>query len=475
MSYKTPGVYVEEISTLPASVAGVETAIPAFVGYTEKAEQDGDNEALRMEPTRITSLLEFREKFGGPHPEEFTFSIVDTYDEDEELIDRVFSAALQGGEPSSYKLFHSMQLYFSNGGGPCYIVSVGDYDDDIEAGDAENAEGLLGGIRSLEKVDEPTLILFPDAVSLDQLSGYGSVAVEALTQCNKLKDRFTILDTFENSIDVGDYRGALGMSFLNYGASYTPYLKTTLNYEVDREASAIAHTVNGDPPAGATDYSAVANFATLEGEHPSIYRSLLAEVRKVYVELPPSGAIAGIYARVDRNRGVWKAPANVSVNSVISPLVKINDELQEELNVDPSTGKSINAIRSFTGKGTLVWGARTLAGNDNEWRYVPVRRLFIYVETSVKKATEFVVFEPNTANTWVRVRAMIENFLTELWRDGALAGATPDDAFFVKVGLGETMTSQDILEGRLIVEIGMAAVRPAEFIILRFMHKLQES
>ena len=138
-------------------------------------------------------------------------------------------------------------------------------------------------------------------------------------------------------------------------------------------------------------------------------------------------------------------------------------------------GKSINAIRTFTGKGTLVWGARTLAGNDNEWRYVNVRRFFNMVEESCKKATEPFVFEPNDANTWVRVQGMLENFLTNQWRDGALQGAAPQDAFFVNVGLGLTMTPQDILDGYLIVDIGMAVVRPAEFIVLRFSHKLAES
>jgi hypothetical protein len=144
------------------------------------------------------------------------------------------------------------------------------------------------------------------------------------------------------------------------------------------------------------------------------------------------------------------------------------------MNVDP-TGKSVNALRFFSGKGFLVWGARTLAGNDNEWRYVSVRRFFNMVEESVKKATEPFVFEPNDANTWVKVRAMIENFLAVQWRGGALAGAKPEDAYYVRVGLGATMTAQDILEGRMIVEIGMAVVRPAEFIILRFSHKMQES
>ena len=120
-------------------------------------------------------------------------------------------------------------------------------------------------------------------------------------------------------------------------------------------------------------------------------------------------------------------------------------------------------------------GARTLAGNDNEWKYIPVRRFFNMVEESVKKATAQFVFEPNDANTWVKVRAMIENFLVLQWRAGALAGAKPDEAFFVKVGLGQTMTAVDILNGKMIIEIGMAAVRPAEFIILRFSHKMQES
>ncbi len=473
MSYKTPGVYVEEISTLPASVAGVETAIPAFIGHTEKAEQDGNPDALHFEPTRITSLLDYREIFGGPEKEEFTFTIKDEL-EDSELISREFGVKLDSHTFSKFKLFYSLQFYFSNGGGPCYIVSVGDYDDTLAAGNADTGEGLLGGIKALEKADEPTLIVFPDAVSLGNKDDFGNVVKEALAQCNKLKNRFTIIDRYDNdgSVSLADFREVLGMSYMSYGAVYHPFLKTTLNYQVDKENSTIEHEIVGSGNTGDLNDE---KFQDLEDDHPSIYRSLEAELKNIRIELPPSGGIAGIYARVDRNRGVWKAPANVSVNSVITPKIKITDDEQDGLNVDPTTGKSINAIRAFTGKGTLVWGARTLAGNDNEWRYIPVRRLFIYVEESVKKATEFVVFEPNTASTWVRVRAMIENFLTGLWRDGALAGATTEDAFFVSVGLGETMSAQDILEGRMIIEIGMAAVRPAEFIILRFMHKIQES
>ncbi len=182
-----------------------------------------------------------------------------------------------------------------------------------------------------------------------------------------------------------------------------------------------------------------------------------------------------MYAATDAARGVWKAPANMSLADVIEPVVKLDNTKQDDLNVDATTGKSINALRAFAGKGTLVWGARTLAGNDNEWRYISVRRFFNLVEESAKKSTYWAVFEPNDANTWVKVRGMIENYLTDKWRDGALAGATTKDAFFVKCGLGATMNAQDILEGRMNVEIGMAVVRPAEFIILKFSHKLQMS
>ena len=205
------------------------------------------------------------------------------------------------------------------------------------------------------------------------------------------------------------------------------------------------------------------------------YKNIVTAINEDLTVVPPSGAIAGIYCYVDKTRGVWKAPANVSLSNVAKLTERIDDEEQADLNVDVNGGKSINAIRFFTGRGNIVWGARTLAGNDNEWRYIPVRRFFNMVEESVKKSTNWAVFEPNDAGLWTKIKAMIENYLTLKWRDGALAGAKPNEAFFVNVGLGTTMTQQDILEGRLIVDIGMAVVRPAEFIILRFMHKMQES
>jgi len=482
-TYLTPGVYIEEISTIPPSIAAVETAIPAFIGYTQKAEENGVTNALLFKPTRITSMLEFEEIFGGPENEDIAVTIDDVLDSDSELLTRTVKASVSS--TLEYMLYYSIKMFFNNGGGPCYIVSVGAYSDpcNISVGDgtATASGGLTGGIATLEKIDEPTLLVFPDAITLADATAYCQVVYTALELCDKLQDRFTIADvkttddTEYDKDDIEEYRLRLGTTYLKYGACYYPFLKTSLNYGYAASTVTITHTEKNEAGTTISINPITDTFAQLENSNPSVYRAILAEIKKLYVTIPPSGAIAGVYAKVDKDRGVWKAPANVSITSVIKPAIKITNSQQADLNVDATSGKSVNVIRTFTGKGTLVWGARTFMGNDNEWRYVPVRRLYIFIEESVKKATEFVVFEPNDANTWLRVKTMIENFLTGLWRDGALAGAKPEDAFFVKVGLGQTMTSLDILEGRMNIEIGMAAVRPAEFIILKFSHKLQES
>lgn len=684
MAYKTPGVYVEEIATFPPSVVAVETAIPAFIGYTEKAIA-ADGSSLRLVPTRITSLLEFQVRFGGDFVPASYQVIVNT------AVGNAIGAVSPRnatGTQQRYYLSSSLRHYYTNGGGPCYIVSVGSYSDAPDLGNTTTPAGLQGGLARIEPLDEPTLLVFPDGVSLSA-AALGSLQNAALAQCEKLQDRFVIMDLRQGnlpasvSIDpIAGFRQNVGMNNLKYGAAYYPWLHTiylpevrfrqlalvspaetptpipipdidsltkdaatdalvpavraadstvaavfgavnvtgmtgsnpllltranfarlpdhfamlldqlrrttsaetvrqrftnllllpraialafqslqgatlptTLSLsltELSKDTKLVATIValiayeknasvlesvsttrdeddvandyaslNGSPwilpnadvgaaiPANTDDFSgssvletalkaasalpklfdklaaailslfSAAEFLAGEAEkqlfekHP-VFRDIAEQITRTMTLLPASGAIAGVYAAVDRTRGVWKAPANVSLADVSGPAVKINDQIQEDLNVT-SSGKSVNAIRAFTGKGTLVWGARTLAGNDNEWRYVPVRRFFNMAEESIKKATEPFVFEPNDRNTWVRVRAMIENFLTVQWRQGALAGAVPQQAFYVKAGLGETMTAQDILEGRMIVEVGMAVVRPAEFIILRFAHKMQTS
>ena len=662
MAYKTPGVYVKEVSVFPPSVAEVATAIPAFIGYTEKAVKRGED--LTNVPTRISSLLEYRELFGG----EFEIPSVAVQ------VDRGNNFSVTSLTMNNrFYMFESLRLFFDNGGGACYIVSVGPY----QIGSTMTtvtSNALGGGIRRVRKVDEPTILLFPDATLLSDEGQFATLQQTALAQCGDLQDRVAVFDLKENVANrdhrdaVTQFRNRIGINNLKYGMAYTPWLYTTyektvpfnifsgtvtdetsaavpldtlssssdinglvtatnttisdqtvlanaitalnaasptlkdefarlrnlvlgtddagapaaftalvgfvnsvavsiptwrtllrgpnllldLNaYAVDKLRSAvealIAFDKNDDVQEAqgqavddgpvstffapydvtgwlsdtaanisettATDYgdpstaahaTAVAATTALEGifdginnfiadivdaanthvglTQQTLYKdhavigNIVETIKREFSKVPPSGAVVGRYAFVDRTRGVWKAPANVSLSAVRAPVENIDFFEQEDLNVDSVGGKSVNAIRSFAGRGAaIIWGARTLAGNDNEWRYVPVRRFFNMVEESVKNSTAWAVFEPNAAPLWARVKGMIDNYLIQKWREGALQGAVPEDAFFVKIGLGQTMTAQDILEGRLIVEIGMAVVRPAEFIILRFMHKLPVS
>lgn len=722
---KTPGVYVNEISIFPPSVAQVPTAIPAFIGYTEKHEST-NGESLRLKPTKVSSLVEYQLYFGSGPKLVFDKNTGNGVELDSN------NQVVKAINKQSYYLFDSLQLFFANGGGECYIISVETYRSDGTVQLGSPSTGMTGGLEVLKEVDEPTMIVFPDAVSMAGLDLY-TLQQSALSQCAELMDRVGVFDIKE-AIDksglttqVKEFRDNIGMSYLKYGAVYAPWLKvgirkdvhyadikgqivkagtniaidlttlvknvsaadeaiikgliTSLNeivedrlfiqnriasflstsnaefaefspvgYAIDypslaegfdimanevynRIAEAEAEPIATQPakvtasanellklirqvynlaillddfgfkdaafiknqkfventwgqlgytapfPAFPTNAvgdfltqltllrtwdatladstidgvkllavnaalvsasapvsdlnfqtfnlpPAVANAATtLQVAAPAsdadrlinqraavgkikglftyfhnivsgvlsfvsilerstedalikswpVYKSIIDAINNTLTKLPPSGAMAGVYSRVDSERGVWKSPANVSVTLSKGTLVNINDKTQESLNVDVDAGKSVNAIRVFSGKGVMVWGARTLAGNDNEWRYISVRRFFNMVEESVKKATSWVVFEPNDANTWVKVKSMIENYLTLLWRQGALAGAKPEEAFRVYVGLNQTMTFVDILEGRMIIRIEMAAVRPAEFIILEFTHKVQTS
>jgi hypothetical protein len=198
----------------------------------------------------------------------------------------------------------------------------------------------------------------------------------------------------------------------------------------------------------------------------------MAAVSISTVILPPSTAAAATCVKTDQTRGVWASPVNMPLNNVIEPAIPINNNDTEQMNVDTIAGKSINPIRSFPGKGVVIWGARTLAGNDNEWRYVAVRRFFSMVEESFRKGTSFAVTEPNDPATWTKIKTLTHDFMFSLWQNGALQGAKVEEAFFVKIGLGETMTAQDLTEGRMVTEIGMATIRPAEFIILVITHQM---
>ena len=189
---------------------------------------------------------------------------------------------------------------------------------------------------------------------------------------------------------------------------------------------------------------------------------------KKNIAIPPSGSMIGIYSRSDNIRGVHKAPANEVVRACVGLDVQFNKGEQDILNP-----KGVNLIRAFPGLGIRVWGART-ASSDGSWKFINVRRLFIFIEESIKANTSWAVFEPNDQVLWVRVKRTIEVFLTNLWRGGSLAGASQDEAFFVNIGR-DTMTQDDIDNGRLICIIGVAPVKPAEFVIFRITQKTGDS
>lgn len=462
---KTPGVYVEEIPKLPPSIAQVETAIPAFIGYTEKAA-DSRKKPLLNEPTRITSLLEYERFFGAADVEK---NLVVNIEDNNGTFDVNGDIGEDGR--SKFLMYYALQIYFDNGGGPCWIVSTGDY---TATGGNIVLPDLKKGLDATERENEITLYVFPDAQGLDIAVDYYELYKEAISLCVKLQDRFTVMDVWHDPENAEDWSKDIQALRDNtyaevaqnkYAAAYFPNLETTLDLYYGGEG-------DGDENVKVDLAGRELTLAELKTENNGLYFRARSALRAIPCEMPPSPAMVGIYARVDAARGVWKAPANVSVNSVSKPSILLTDAAQGDLNLDSLAGKSVNVIRAFRKRGIILWGARTLAGNDNEWRYVPVRRFFNMVEESAKNATVQFVFEPNDRNTWARVRSMIENFLTLQWRAGALMGTTPEEAFYVRVGLNETMTELDIWEGRMIVEIGMAVVRPAEFIILQFSHKM---
>lgn len=480
----TPDVYVREIRVFPPSVAEVESAVPAFIGYTAKARKDADNDLI-LKPTKIYSMTQFEQYFGKAQVPTVDVTVKNRDDGGKQ-------GSVTAVTGMDYLLHPSVKMYYENGGGQCYIVSVGTYQATAvfqRTGTAtdpvDRRYGLDDGLKAVAAEDEPTLLVIPEAVKLGY-ADYKSLATAMLSQCFTLADRFAILDVHQGNLTPDTDVAVPGtpptrklitasreawdgtLELLKYGAAYYPFLRTTMTPEFDE--AKVNVTVEGTTPP-----TPLPTLNTFKTTGTDIYNAAKAALNTIFVVVPPSGPVTGVYAFTDTARGVWKAPANVPLRGVLEPVVKLDAVQQGPLNIDPDSGKSVNALRAFAGKGTLVWGARTLAGNDNEWRYVNVRRFFSVVEESIKKSTYWAVFENNDANTWVKVRGMIESYLAQKWREGALAGATPKDAFFVRCGLGTTMDSQDILEGRMNVEIGMAVVRPAEFIILKFSHKMQTS
>jgi phage tail sheath protein FI len=295
--------------------------------------------------------------------------------------------------------------------------------------------------------------------------------------------------------DISNFRMNTGSLGLNYGMAYYPFIGTIImqNQDIDytnlfggdiKQLEAIINPPSAPNPSVAAIIANIQNpdniLSVTQNNNAliiasTIYSQIIKQVINIANILPPSGAMAGVITTIDNQVGPWQAPANTSIIGVASLPICITDSQQANLNVDAVSGKSINAIRLFNGLGILVWGSRTLDGNSQDWKYISVRRTMIFLEQSCKLAAQAYIFQPNDKNTWEAVKSMIGSFLTSIWKEGGLQGASASDAFSVDCGLGSTMTGDDILNGYMNITVKVAVVHPAEFIVITFQQQMATS
>ncbi len=286
------------------------------------------------------------------------------------------------------------------------------------AANPDDANDRATGLEALGEIEDIAIVALPDGSTYDDDDTCAQAVDRLISHCERLRFRIAVLDGPQGS-SLSEIRNFRGRFDSKYAAIYHPWIE--IFDPTERPAQ-------GAPP-----------------------RRLM---------LPPSGFVTGIYARSDIERGVHKAPANEVVRGLTRFEANINKERQDVLNPE-----SINALRFFEGRGNRVWGARTIS-SDPEWKYVNVRRLFIFLELSIDKGTQWAVFEPNGPRLWANIRETIESFLLVQWQNGALLGDKPEDAYFVRCDR-TTMTQNDLDNGRLICLIGVSPVKPAEFVIFR--------
>ena len=497
----------------------LQTAMPAFVGYTETATIDG--KPAYLTPVQLGSLRDYEAVFGGSF--KTTYGITEATANTGNFAAQRWDTA--AGEfvvkhyalspLAAFSLYNSLRLFYANGGGTCYVCSAGSYADGVSGIDKKKLED---GLTAVGAQVGPTLLAIPEAVSLTSVGDFTDITRLMLAQCATLRDRVAILDVYGiDTLDqtkptysadleavIDKFHECVGNTSLAYGAAYFPFLVTSIvqpseidftNFHVTGadNAWALLQTILTDQAAylyeaptftrikgwidqipATTDPVAVQRLNQDLVNALPLLGQMENGIRTRMNLLPPSGAMAGVCTAVDAARGAWSAPANIALNSVVQPSVLINEDQQGSINV-PIDGKSINVIREFVGRGPVVWGARTLDGNSNDWRYVPVRRTGVYIETSVTRALNDFVLAPNDGRTWVAVIERVSGFLGHLWSQGGLVGNKASEAFNVECGLGSTMTGTDIVEGNMIVLVAVAMIRPAEFIELTFRQQMQRA
>ncbi|MGY5954751.1 Phage tail sheath family protein [Kosakonia sp. BK9b] len=475
MSIETivPGVYIEEDATPAISVSQGATAVPLFIGAFAALE-----DKYKGKIVRISGWLDFVQMFTASSagysasvtitstestaPEEPDDGSSEEPDDgsseepddgssgtgstttDTNATAAAVTYTYTPGVPSVTEATATLalQLYFQNGGNPCYVFALEDTTD----------TAVLASIATqMAEYDDITILAVLDGESTYRDEIY-RVLAGALDQS---KGYFLIADG-ESAAAPDAVKG------FDHAAVYYPELSVKAGKISDSDVK-----ITGYQDAVSTN---VATLADLKKVNPDLAAQVSSSLSKNVPALtvPASGAIAGVYCKTDRERGVWKAPANVVLSGVTDVSVRVSDDAQ-----GPMNEAGINVLRYFSDRGVVVWGARTQQNDDN-WRYISVRRLFDSAERDVKKAMRPMVFEPNNQPTWTRVWAAIDTYLYGLWQKGGLAGNSAEEAYFVRIGKGVTMTEEDINQGKMIVQIGMAAVRPAEFIILQFTQNMAQ-
>ncbi|QXF33233.1 phage tail protein [Photorhabdus luminescens] len=481
-----PGVYIEEDASLDLSVSQGNTAIPVFIGRfsPKKAETPP-----LLQITHINSWLDFTNLFNvgcitsiqitstkieskplspAPVPQKSegnaeARSDMEVKDDTQvkgntEIVPTTKTTIqVEDGDPGYTYVVNvdtyttssdALKLYFQNGGGPCYILPLSDQE--LTGHDLKLIPELI------EQALEITLIVCPEKGHEPNWE-YKNAIYKSLDPL--LKAGYFLIADSQTKTKIPD------VNVKSQTATYYPPVKVSQLIQTEDSAIAVLGYLDAE-------HNAVENLAQLKEKNPAVYQQAINKIQDTIKSngnfIPVSAVIAGVYCATDASRGVWKAPANVVLNGISDVTERLTDDDQSSM--DPL---GINAIRYFNNRGIIVWGARTLQNDDN-WRYIPVRRLFNSAERDIKQAMQFAVFEPNSQPTWERVRSAINNYLYSLWQQGGLAGTKPDEAYFVQIGKGVTMSDDDIKQGKMIVKIGMAAVRPAEFIILQFSQNVAQ-
>ncbi|MGV3345414.1 phage tail sheath family protein [Enterobacteriaceae bacterium LUAb1] len=481
----TPGVYIQEDAAPAVSVSPGATAVPLFVGRFMPRDE---NKTTGI--TRISSWLDYATLFESTTAATATVELNrQGYSASASEKKRSKETSGEGEHTAGYNIAKfdvtapgssvALQLYFQNGGGACYLYPYS-AKKSADQTDKKGHDQETAGEQTEE--DEPknaaslhNMPLLSDANPLDLLPSLieeaGDITLIACTEpdqeyrqavysaltglLDQNKGYFLLADSAEGQRPPGFSDSA-------HIAVYYPCIVVPQAMEDDNVTlSGYVHT----------DGKTVSTLTALRNIDPPLAALIDAKIKTQSLSqllIPPSAVMAGVYCKTDRERGVWKAPANVVLNGVSKLSAQVTDDRQGQMNQ-----AGINVIRHFNDRGFVVWGARTLKDDDN-WRYIPVRRLFDAAQRDIKKAMRPMVFEPNSQPTWKRVQAAIENYLYSLWQQGGLAGNKAAEAYSVHIGKDITMTQEEINQGKMIVRVAMAAVRPAEFIILQFTQDMSQ-